>query len=255
VVSVRLCKQNPQIDTPAQKWAFGALRMTGRRFLTIVGIAAALVLIASTGTSWAHPGRGHDHGQAHGHRHAHVTPDKGHATKHGAVDQTAHTSNSSVNDTSRPASLSSYRPRIDINGRGHAYGRTHTDLASHPGKALGLLKHTDQPPLRNHQPQQSPPPATPTDAGEPVPPPPGVQQPAQPGPTTAPGHQNGSPPANGPPVSEPPTTQPPVERDPSGVAQVLLHSNPAAFTALPIAIVAVLAIGVCALIGLARHRA
>jgi hypothetical protein len=39
------------------------------------------------------------------------------------------------------------------------------------------------------------------------------------------------------------------------LARVLLHSNPVRFTVLPIVIISVLALSVCGLIGLARHRA
>lgn len=245
VISVRLCiTESGSIYRP--KRALGALRMTGRRILTVVGMAAALVMIASTGTSWAHPGHGHRH--VHGQIHVKACEQRVHATCSSTpAARAARTTTTRNATTAEP----SYRK---ANQRGNAFGRTHTDLASHPGKALGLFKHADRPPTRTHQPQKSPPSGPTGSGGEPVSTP-TLQQPTQPGSTTATGNQSTPPPASGPPPSAPPSEQPPIARGPAGLAQVLVHSNPARFTALPIVVVSVLALGVCCLIGLARHRA
>ena len=213
--------------------------MASHRFLTIAGLAAAFFLIATTGTSFAHPGNGHRH--AHSTRHAQATPHGTHPARHGSI------------DAWNPSSSS--RP-IDMSGGGHAFGRTHADLASHPGKALGLFKHTQRPPLRNPQPSNPPPPGPTGGGGEPGSPTPTGQLPAPHStPTPTPNEHTGPPPATGPPISQPPSQQPPVAEDPTGLGQVLAHSNPSPFTVLPIVVVSMLALGVCGLIGLARHRA
>jgi hypothetical protein len=225
--------------------------MAGRRFLSLTALAAALVLLASTGTCWAHPGSGTRH--AYGHHHV-----KTHA--HGA-DRSGSTTNTS--DVVRRAgsdtnTATAYRAATRHD---HADGKAHRNLASHPGKALGLFKHADRLGKRTGQ-QHIPSPVIRTGSrGEPQLP--SVAQAVQPQPTHNPasrqptpdGNHNVAPPTSPPPSTSPPTQRPPADQDPASLAQVLLHSNPMRFTALPILVISVLALGVCGLIGLARHRA
>lgn len=219
--------------------------MAGRRFFTLTAMAAALVLITSVGTSWAQPGDGHRHPKRHAQVKAH-----GHSVQsNGAMTESARSANTT---TTWPTTTTDTSDRT-TNQRGHAFGRTHVDLASHPGKALGLFKHAPQPPTQTPQPANSPPSGPTGGGGEPVPTS-APQPPTQPAPTTANGNHSAPPPATEPPTV-PPTGQPTIPRDSAGLAQVLLHSNPAEFTALPIVVVAVLALAVCGLIGLARLRA
>ena len=226
--------------------------MVGHRFLTLTALAAALVLVTSTGTSWAHPGNGHRH--THGHAHAKAHGHKSHG-------QHADGPLSPVDgpDAMQPSTATSADASYgDASGQGHAYGRTHSDLASHPGKALGLYKHGETPDVTTHQPHTSRPPFS-SGGGEPQTSPAGQPQSTQHDPTTNPGDLSGPPPSTGPPnqppVHQPPIHQPPTVKDPAALAQVLLHSNPVRFTALPIVIISVMALGICGLIGLARHRA
>lgn len=239
--------------------------MASRRFLTLVGLAAALVLIGPAATSWAHPGMHHGHAHAHGKAHvAHGHNGHGHHA-HGQGHHVGHSGGNhalSPNSagTVRPASATSYHSTSKAKGRGHAYGRTHNDLASHPGKSRGLFKHADQPSTRvNHPQHSSPPPVSTSGGGGDLPIPTfNPQQPANgsnhpPASPSTPhnGNHAGSPPSTGPPPAQPP----PAAKRPAALAQILFHSNAAPFTVLPIVVISVLLLGVGGLIGLARHRA
>lgn len=223
--------------------------MVGRRFITVTALAGALVLIASTGTSWAHPGTGH--GRAYGHTYTDVHGHKGDG-------QLSDGPISSVDDPStvQHTSATSDATTSDANGQGHANGHTHSNLAAHPGKALGLYKHADTQGTRSGQRHNSPPPAT-TGGGQQAPTG-AYQQPTYQGQAAKPGNTSdgdSGPPTSTPPTSTPPTEQPPTTKDPAALAQVLLHSNPTRFTALPMIIISMMALGICGLIGIARHRA
>lgn len=225
--------------------------MVGRRIVTLTGLtglAGVLVLVASTGTSWAHPGNGHRHAYGHTNAAAHGHKSHGHQTNGTLLPPTGP-------DTTQPPVTNAVRSTSETSGHGHAWGHAHAGLASHPGKALGLYKHADQsgnPVGQQHN--SAPPPTTSTGAGEPPTSTVNFQQPAQQPPTTEPGDHSGPPPSTGPPT-QPPTKQPPIAKGPAALAQVWLHSNPVRFTALPLVIISVMALGVCGLIGLARHRA
>jgi hypothetical protein len=278
--------------------------MAGRRWLTLLAMAAALVLTVPMNTSWAHPGNGH--GQARGKVHAaqrhtaHPNAADGHkARAHGANPTKAHLhravghhavghhaaghhparhqahqhqhtrhehgrhgSSGKRDGTLQPASQPAVRTASNSNGRGHAYGRTHDDLASHPGRALGLLKHADQPVIPvTGPPQQSSPPPAPTGGGgvppittsfNPQPAPQGAAPNTATPNTPHSGNHGGSPPTTG---SPPPSTQQPPPKQQHHTFLARLISKPMRFTVLPILIISILAVGVCGLVGLARHRA
>ena len=226
--------------------------MAARRSLTVVGLAAALMLITPFGTAWAHPGKGH----AYGHNHRHAQVHKQHpAHQHGRGDGSGNEPAAFGPSTSGPSSNgASARFAHHHTGSGRS---AHTDLAGHPGKARGLFKHTERPGMRTGQQHDSQPPTKPTvNLGEPPAWTPPVANPVQqpttpptkPGTTQHDGDHSGSP---------SPTSRPPAHKAPrpAAVAQGFWHSGVTRFTPLPLIIVSALAAGVCGLIVLARHRA
>jgi hypothetical protein len=244
--------------------------MAGRRCLTLLGLAAALLLMAPTETSWAHPGKSRGHAKAHASVHAHKTHANVHKTRahYHRAQQRGGPAHSSANDpnSTKPASVPTYGKTSKTSAQGRAWGRTHAELDKHPGKARGLFKHTDPPGAPAGQQHNSPPPVPPVPpvprvftggGGEPGMPTPPSHQPVQQEPSTTPANagnsQNGN--RSGSPSTVPPTGRPPIDDQPAALSQVLIHSNPIRFTPLPIIVISVLALGVCGLIGLARHRA
>ena len=245
--------------------------MAGRRCLALLAFAAVLLLIGSTGTSWAHPGNGKGHrhsGTEHRQGHTQLHVPHGNAGLHlnPHVRRAHHSTAGTESHGNQPASAPSVRTRSAPHG--HAYGRTHSDLGNHPGRALGLFKHAPRP-GGGGGPNGTP---TPTGGGgSPVPPPAGHQgqppvQPVPQGPTPNPA-PSGSGPGSSSPVpspsgsqSEPPPPAPTPSEQPrppwqGNADRYFGHSGDMRFTALPIIVISALAIGVCGLIALARHRA
>jgi hypothetical protein len=243
--------------------------MAGRRCVTLVALSAALMLVAPSGLAWAHPGKGHGHAKAH---HSHVHKHHGRIHQHdahgrdsrqGPDNQPAVFSPTDTRSSGKPSKASARHSRQHTDqGNGRS---SHTDLASHPGEARGLHKHADPVNRRvgGPQPRYFPPPATGPGAttttsggggGEQT-----ISTPTRPQPVR---HQSSSPsrPRTGngvqyvappPSVTGHPATTPPL----TTLAQLLPRANTMRFTVLPILIISVLALGVCGLIGLARHRA
>ncbi|MDT4918597.1 MAG: hypothetical protein QOH89_3297 [Pseudonocardiales bacterium] len=229
--------------------------MAHRRWLTLAASAAALVLLAPGGSAAADPGKAirqpHGHSSRHAHGHGHGSG-RAHTTNRGPAPGGA------LDPNVRPAYRSSepahratrYRAAAKRHPS-HLRGR-HPDLGSHPGKALGLFKHAGRPGTGpGHHPGNTRPPAPPVahPAQTPL-----QHRPARPAahhhpdgsgtPGTA--HHPGSP------ATRPP---PPDPAQAHSLARLLLQSKQMQFTALPLLIVAVLALCIGGLIRLARHRA
>ena len=239
--------------------------MAGRRGITVVALAAAVMLLAPSGWAWAHPGKSHGHAKVH-HSHVHKSAHaRGH--HHGSQDDTVNQptvfSPTNAQSSGKPGKASTRHHTDHGNGRS-----SHTDLASHPGEAKGLVKHADRVSRRVNQPQPgfTPPPPTPPTTPTTTPPNDYVAGPG--GTSYLPtrhqpvGHRSGSPsrPQTGnsgqhvavpPPVTGPQTSP----KTPKTLAQVLLRSNTMQFSALPLLIISVLALCVAGLVKLARLRA
>jgi hypothetical protein len=228
--------------------------MAGRRFLTLTGFAAALLLISTGGAAGADPGYGHPSGHLKHH---------GNGTVHGQRDDHAHGSGSgSGTDDSLDPAVRSSDPTTERDGRvtvRHQDGAQHKshhwtrrELADHPGKALGLLKHSDtrrdgsDPALQG---RPSSPPASPTPVNHPRPAhvPSGHNSPA-------PSDPSDNDPA-GTPGSRPPPAQPPGGNQEQSLSRLLPRVAQLQFTALPLLIAVGLALCIGCLIRLARHRA
>jgi hypothetical protein len=215
--------------------------MSGRRCLTLVALVAALFLIAPIESAAAQPGKHLGHAKGHG----------GHSA---GVHERHSTSGPGLEPSYRGATGAGANSHVAAGVRGvgtdahHRKARGYFKHPSHHGKAKGLFTHTDRPgkPVGQHP---DTPPVVVTAVDEPYVAPPthhsSRHQPSAPTPRVH--HHDGGP---GTPPSEGPNVPP--DRD---VAQLLQHTKALTFAVLPIAIISILALGVCGLIGLARYRA
>jgi hypothetical protein len=228
--------------------------MTGRRVLSLLGFAAAIALIAPGGAAGADPGNGHAYGHLnhHGNGHSH-----GHHGNHGHDSGSGSTAGDGLDPAVRSPDRTTER-NGHVTLRHHPSGQhksqhwTRRELADHPGKALGLFKHTDPRGSRDEATQHG---------GTPAPGAPATPV-NQPGPAQQPPGRDAPPPTdprdNHPiddPSSQPPTAQPPNGGQEHSLSRLLPRAAELRFTALPLLIAVGLAMCIGGLIRLARHRA
>jgi hypothetical protein len=231
--------------------------MASRRFLTLLGFAAAMLLIAPGGAAAADPGTGQANGQPKHHGTGHSRGPHSNHGHHGHGSGTGSGADNRLDPAVRIPGRTTERDghvtlRHRDSGQHKSQHWTRRELAGHPGKALGLFKHSDTPvgeddPGQHGRTSDPPVPATPVSQPGPTNQPPGrdVPRPTDP--------SNNQP--SGDPGTQPPTAQPPISGQEHSLSRLLPRSAQLRFTALPLLIAVALAMCIGGLIGLARHRA